>query len=197
MSTEPHNAAPAVPSRNFTLALQGAGIGLVAGCAGAWAMNVAFEALPLSVMAVVAFVPMLTGFCSGLFGKTTPNTPFSPYSGQIPRISSENSAFSGGLVHMGSRLGLSAFLLRFGISRGFFHQIAENTENTSGPTLAEASIETQQNILDLFEKQHSTVTAISYDSQTNRPTSDTMGRDRLASARLALLSMDHTKQIPH
>ena len=62
---------------------------------------------------------------------------------------------------------------------------------------AAAAAETAAEILRSIEKQYPTVTTITYDTQTNAPTSDTISREQLATARLALLSMDHTKQIPH
>lgn len=96
--------------------------------------------------------------------------------------------------HIGSLVGLHNFLIRLGLNRGYLQPLADyNDLRPSTPLSPAKTQETSQDT----EFQYTTVTTITYDTQTNTPTSDTIARDRLASARLALLSMDHTKQIPH
>lgn len=190
MTRKPHrtllNALPTrrTPGRLKT-ALQGCAFGLVAGGYGAWALTAIYDQIPNNLLGIVAGVPALTGLVCGAMRKSAP-----AYShGSTP----SRTLFKGGFTQMGSRLGLGAFMLRFGLSKGYLNKIADRNEDFT----TAHSLRSAQEEKNTFEKQYPTVTTITYDSQTNVPTSDTIARDRLASAKIVLLSMDHTKQIPH
>ena len=167
--------------RKLAMATQGSALGIIAGCTGAYAMTLADSAMPPYLLAIIAITPALTGLLCGLLRRQPP----------LPSLTSHRTMFVGSFTHMGSLIGLNQFLLRFGLNRGLFQSAAEYKDITQP---------TQQPLHEnkkAIEKQCPTITTITYDIATNTLTSDTIARDRLASTRMALLSMDHTKQIPH
>lgn len=186
-------AEPALPRRcaarfhraRLQRAALGAWLGLTAGGAGVLLLGLLRDAPSALLLGMVMAVPALTGLICGARGIRRPPLPGRP-----------GTAFSESLVHIGSRLSPNSFLLRYGLSRGFIQPVAASAPPRPRPAAAAAESGTDTPDRNI-KNQSDTVTTITYDSQTNHPHSDTIARDQLASARLALLSMDHTKQIPH
>jgi len=172
--------SPRLSACKLRQTLQGAAIGLGAGCAGAMGMAASFNTTPSAILFIIAGIPTLTGLLCGLFSKTSAKKT----------IKDPRTQLAAQRIHMGSRLGLQSFLIHFGLSRGVFKAITDHA-------VSQPAEKSGQKILEIVEKQYPMVTTITYDSETNTHTCDTIGREHLASARLALLSMDHTKQIPH
>ncbi|MBY0407910.1 MAG: hypothetical protein K2Q01_09480 [Rickettsiales bacterium] len=164
---------------------QGTALGLLAGTTGAMTLSLTFDQIQPGLLAITAAIPAVTGLLCGSVCRIS--RPVFHVSGKTP--------FTQSLVHLGSWCGLSAFLGNLGISRGFVHTVSvPEPEPIYIPKTEPARREFTPKS---FENPNALVTALFYDIETNSLQADTIDRDRLASTRLALLSMDHTKQIPH
>lgn len=114
---------------------------------------------------------------------------------------------SGGAVLAASMVTLGLFGASFGINRDMFRQVFDKTDRlfkgltgkSNGVSHAVAPEPVQMADKPIEKQPNTAVTTVVYDnSPVEYPKSDTYHRDKvLASAKQALLSMDHTKAIPH
>ena len=111
-------------------------------------------------------------------------------------------SLSTGAIFATSMTTLGLFGASFGINRDIFREIFDRTDHlfkgilsmgrSHAPEIAQA-----QNV-STPTKPNQNISTIVYDSIPDYPKSDTFHRDKvLASAKQALLSMDHTKSVPH
>lgn len=106
-------------------------------------------------------------------------------------------------VYAASMTSMGLFGASFGINRDIFRKVFDKTDLLFKGIVGDSkepakAVEQAQAVAKQTEKPEAPITTVVYEGYADYPQSDTHHRDKvLAQAKQALLSMDHTKAVPH
>jgi|GEM_PF-4389210 len=118
-------------------------------------------------------------------------------------VAPEAIAHAGIGTYAASMTTMGLFGASFGINRDIFRQVFDNTDLWFRGMFSRSKergkeVDSAHAAAKPVEKADHAITTIVYDTYADYPQSDTYHRDKvLSSAKQALLSMDHTKAVPH